>query len=164
MVPPPPPLPGWTPPESWNQTDETAAELLHGETVHMDVRCDYCGKKNIKGIRYKCLQCAGTCKIVTSAVMFLIIARNNTDHDWCSACMASPKAWEAHPASHAFFPIHKTEDFLQFCLVKDRRLRRQPTHQGITCDGCQQKNITGVRYKCIQCDGQFDALKRMFMI
>ncbi len=77
------------------------------------------------------------------------------DFDWCGACMASPKAWGAHPSGHAFFPIHKTEDFLDFCLVKDQqRVRPQRIHAHITCDGCNAKNIAGVRHKCLQCDGE----------
>ncbi|KAI0756244.1 hypothetical protein C8Q80DRAFT_1127522 [Daedaleopsis nitida] len=135
----PPPPPGWIPAVAFNPTQDASMRdpTLEGENradeaiVHNDVRCDYCGKRNIKGTRYKCLECP--------------------DYDWCSACMASPKAWEAHTATHAFFPIHKSEDFVDFCLVKDRRLRAQPVHINITCDGCGQKNITGVRHKCIQC-------------
>ncbi len=68
--------------------------------------------------------------------------------------MASPKAWEGHAASHAFFPIHTKEEFPHFCLVKDSRRRRQRVHSNITCDGCKQKNIVGVRHKCLQCDGK----------
>ena len=68
--------------------------------------------------------------------------------------MASPKAWEAHTSSHAFFPIHTKEEFLHFCLVKDGRQRRQRVHNNITCDGCKQKNIVGVRHKCLQCEGK----------
>ena len=68
--------------------------------------------------------------------------------------MASPRAWEAHTSSHAFFPIHTKEEFLHFCLVKDGRQRRQRVHNNITCDGCKQKNIVGVRHKCLQCEGK----------
>lgn len=84
-----------------------------------------------------------------------------TDYDWCSACMASPKAWEAHSTSHSFFPIHKKEDFLHFCLVKDRRSRRQPVHLDITCNGCNEKNLTGVRHKCLQCAGMDHCFSRI---
>ncbi|KAI1793192.1 hypothetical protein LXA43DRAFT_886348 [Ganoderma leucocontextum] len=137
----PPPPPGWirsvafNPVQGAGQRKDTAAETERQEseeTVHKNVRCDFCGKQDIKGTRYKCLQCP--------------------DFDWCNACMASPKAWEAHTASHAFFPIHTKEEFLHFCLVKDSRRRRQRVHNNITCDGCKQKNIVGVRHKCLQCD------------
>ncbi|TFK95036.1 hypothetical protein K466DRAFT_508551 [Polyporus arcularius HHB13444] len=124
----------WFPAAAFNPTQDTSTrDLIEPATVHEDVCCDHCGKNNIKGTRYKCLQCP--------------------DFDWCGACMASPKAWGAHPSGHAFFPIHKTEDFLDFCLVKDQqRVRPQRIHAHITCDGCNVKNIAGVRHKCLQCD------------
>ncbi|PIL31453.1 hypothetical protein GSI_06154 [Ganoderma sinense ZZ0214-1] len=137
----PPPPPGWIPAVAFKhvqvagQCKDTAAEMERQEseeTVHKNVRCDFCGKQDIKGTRYKCLQCP--------------------DFDWCNACMSSPKAWEAHTASHAFFPIHTMEEFPHFCLVKDSRRRRQLVHSNITCDGCKQKNIVGVRHKCLQCE------------
>ncbi|KAI0699389.1 hypothetical protein C8T65DRAFT_581265 [Cerioporus squamosus] len=131
---PPPPPPSWIPAVAFTPTQDTSMrEVAEPETVHEDVRCDHCGRNNIKGIRYKCLQCP--------------------DFDWCSTCMASPRAWAAHTSSHAFLPIHKTEDFLDFCVVKDQqRSRMQRVHTNITCDGCQAKNIAGVRHKCLQCD------------
>ncbi|KAI0361037.1 hypothetical protein OH77DRAFT_1417236 [Trametes cingulata] len=102
------------------------------ESVHDGVRCDYCNKRNIKGIRYKCLECP--------------------DYDLCQACMASPGAWEGHDREHAFFPVHTPDDFVQFCVVKDKRQRSQAVHKGISCDGCNAKNISGVRHKCLQCE------------
>ncbi|KAI0363146.1 hypothetical protein BV20DRAFT_975992 [Pilatotrama ljubarskyi] len=102
------------------------------DSVHDGVRCDYCNKRNIKGIRYKCLECP--------------------DYDLCEACMASPKAWVEHDSAHAFFPIHTPEDFVHFCVVKDKRQRSQVVHKGISCDGCNTKNILGVRHKCLHCE------------
>nr|VWO94379.1 N/A [Ganoderma boninense] len=137
----PPSPPSWIPAVAFNpvqvagQHKDASADgerLENEETVHKNVRCDFCGKQDIKGTRYKCLQCP--------------------DFDLCNACMASPKAWEAHTVSHAFFPIHTKEEFPHFCLVKDSRRRRQLNHSNITCDGCQQKNIVGVRHKCLQCE------------
>ncbi|TBU25294.1 hypothetical protein BD311DRAFT_700421 [Dichomitus squalens] len=138
----PPPPPNWIPSVAFNPTQDASQRndvrpeigregRDNEETVHKNVRCDFCGRRDIRGIRYKCLQCP--------------------DFDWCSTCMASPEAWEAHAATHPFFPIHRKEDFLHFCYVKDRRDRRQLAHNGITCDGCQEKNIRGVRHKCLQC-------------
>ena len=89
----------------------------------------------------------------TTRSSLIYVTRDCKDFDWCDACMASPEAWEAHAATHPFFPIHRKEDFLHFCYVKDRRERRQLVHNNITCDGCEEKNIRGVRHKCLQCLG-----------
>ena len=35
------------------------ASTSEGETVHDGITCHFCGKANIRGVRYKCLQCAG---------------------------------------------------------------------------------------------------------
>ena len=129
----PPPPPSWIPAVAFNPTQESPATREAGrptterreseQIVHKDVRCDYCGKSNIEGTRYKCLQCPGV-YLVASLWSMAPDTWRCIDFDWCNSCMASPKAWEAHTASHAFFPIHKTEDFLHFCLVKDQRARR----------------------------------------
>jgi peptidoglycan hydrolase-like protein with peptidoglycan-binding domain len=55
------------------------------------------------------------------------------DFDLCAKCEATPNA---HPPHHA--------------LVKHRQ-SAQHVHEGITCDGCQQAPISGIRYKCKVC-------------
>jgi len=58
------------------------------------------------------------------------------DFDLCSKCEATPNA---HPADHA--------------LLKHRQPgQHAAVHTGITCDGCQQSPITGVRFKCKVCN------------
>ncbi|KAI0652399.1 hypothetical protein C8Q79DRAFT_1081591 [Trametes meyenii] len=102
------------------------------EHVHKGVKCDHCDKRNIKGTRFKCLEC--------------------TDYDLCETCIASPSAWKAHNRTHAFFPIHTTENFIEFCVVKDKREESRPVHSGVTCDGCGNRPFSGVRHKCLQCE------------
>jgi len=56
------------------------------------------------------------------------------DFDLCAKCEAS----SVHPAEHP--------------LLKFRQpVNTQVIHRGITCDGCQQSPITGVRFKCRTC-------------
>jgi len=57
------------------------------------------------------------------------------DFDLCAKCESTPNA---HPPHHA--------------LVKHRQsAQRAVVHEGITCDGCQQSPITGIRFKCRVC-------------
>ncbi|OJT04449.1 Protein NBR1 -like protein [Trametes pubescens] len=131
----PPPIPhvAYGPSRDASRRSATAEEERRNseDGVHKGVRCDNCDKRHMKGIRYKCLDCA--------------------DYDLCQACMASPKVWGNHDNAHAFFPIHTPEDFVDFCIVKDKRQSSQVVHKGISCDGCDKKNISGVRHKCLQC-------------
>ncbi|KAJ8488127.1 hypothetical protein ONZ51_g3759 [Trametes cubensis] len=76
----------------------------------------------------------------------------HSDYDLCEACAASPRAWEGHDRTHAFFPIRAADDFVDFCIVKDKRQRPEVVHKDITCDICGTKNFAGVRHKCIQCE------------
>ncbi|KAI0778720.1 hypothetical protein BD413DRAFT_116175 [Trametes elegans] len=135
-IPSPPPIPhvAYNPTRGPIKLEDTPrVECRNSEdNVHKAVKCDNCHKRNIRGIRYKCLECA--------------------DHDLCESCMASPSAWENHDRTHAFFPIHKATDFVDFCVVKEKRQQGQPRHKGTTCDGCNEKNIIGVRHKCLQCE------------
>jgi hypothetical protein len=56
------------------------------------------------------------------------------DFDLCAKCESS----SVHPAEHP--------------LLKFRQpVNTQVVHHGITCDGCQQSPITGVRFKCRTC-------------
>jgi len=56
------------------------------------------------------------------------------DFDLCAKCEASG----VHPAEH---PLLKMRQAPSIAVV----------HHGITCDGCQQSPITGVRFKCRTC-------------
>ncbi|KAH9933571.1 uncharacterized protein BXZ73DRAFT_46350, partial [Epithele typhae] len=97
--------------------------------------CHFCGKIDIGGFWYKCLQC--------------------TNCDRCSSCMSSPKAWASHDPSHRFFPIQTNNDLSHYWIVKhDMEKTWQPpyVHLGVTCSGCQTPNIRGARHRCLMCD------------
>ncbi|RDX42748.1 hypothetical protein OH76DRAFT_1410824 [Lentinus brumalis] len=111
-------------------------------SVHTGVSCDYCGKLNIKGIRYKCIQCASC--------------------DRCESCMAAPRAWTAlsHDRTHQFFPIHHPGDLSDYNIVKSTPLpQTRVVHHGVGCDGCGTKDIQGTRHRCLACD-DFDFCER----
>jgi peptidoglycan hydrolase-like protein with peptidoglycan-binding domain len=56
------------------------------------------------------------------------------DFDLCAKCEAS----SVHPAEHPLLKLRQP-------------VSTQVVHHGITCDGCQQSPITGVRFKCRTC-------------
>ncbi|KAI0750060.1 hypothetical protein C8Q80DRAFT_1165924 [Daedaleopsis nitida] len=126
-----------------------------GEVVHDGISCWFCGKTNIRGVRYKCLQCPGESFSVPSSTLTMLTSY--AAHDRCSACMASPKAWAAHNPDHQFFPITASGSLGDYNVVKNAAsaAKAKTTHPSITCDGCNKKDIEGVRHKCLQC-GDFD--------
>ncbi|KAI0687748.1 hypothetical protein C8T65DRAFT_746966 [Cerioporus squamosus] len=99
------------------------------QPVHTDVSCDYCGKVNMKGIRYKCLHCPS--------------------YDRCESCMAAPRAWLAHDRAHQFFPIHHPGDLSDYNAIL---AQTRVVHHGTSCDGCSKNDIQGTRHRCLACE------------
>jgi len=103
--------------------------------THYGVTCDGCNQNPIVGIRYKCDKC------------------NN--FDFCEKCYQQGN----HDKSHTFKVIQ----------YPARRCRRNPchfqpgsnVHFGISCDGCDQYPLVGIRYKCEQC-GDFDFCEKCY--
>lgn len=61
--------------------------------VHPGITCDSCGARTVRGVRYKCSQCANV--------------------DLCEACEASPRrryAIAGHPRWHLFLKIRHPRD------------------------------------------------------
>lgn len=56
------------------------------------------------------------------------------DFDLCAKCEAA----SVHPAEHPLLKLRQP-------------VSTQVVHRGITCDGCQQSPITGIRFKCRTC-------------
>ncbi|OBZ79832.1 ZZ-type zinc finger-containing protein P35G2.11c [Grifola frondosa] len=129
MIPPAPLAPLTTGPTFGTiglQSDGDAA--VECAVVHEGITCDACKQRDIKGVRFKCMQCF--------------------DYDLCGACMSSPSVRELHDTRHTFFPIDVPDRLSTFFRVKDLQ---EPMHFGITCDACDQHNIRGVRHKCLEC-------------
>ena len=72
--------------------------------------------------------------------------------------MASPKAWKSHYATHQFFPIEVKGNLRDYNSVKEGDFTHF-VHHGIVCDGCKEKDIVGVRSKCLICQGASSALQ-----
>ena len=125
---------------SRSQSDDTS----DGADVH-DAECSACGMKPIRNVdRYRCLECTSpTC-------------------DLCGRCFEKRRETKGHMSGHAMvhFKLPNEVLGLHFYNIDNEvtlhRLRKLDTlrreqHDGIRCDGCNQKNFTGLRFKCDTC-------------
>jgi len=91
-----------------------------------------CKEESAEGISHGNVRCDG-CNVYP-----IVGPRYNCtvcpDFDLCAKCEAA----SVHPAEH---PLLKFRQPVNTAVV----------HHGITCDGCQQSPITGVRFKCRAC-------------
>ncbi|KAI0706405.1 hypothetical protein C8Q76DRAFT_749500 [Earliella scabrosa] len=125
----------WSQPTFPGTTRSEQGSQQTSEPVHTGISCGFCGKSNIRGVRYKCIQCPS--------------------HDRCAACMGSPKAWASHHLDHQFFPIFAQGDLTDFNALKlssSHWSQRKAIHHGGTCDGCNRADMEGVRHRCLQCE------------
>jgi len=130
--------------------------------IHEGVKCDSCGKENITGIRYKCMECP--------------------NYDICESCMAKPREQtsfarepngsqpEGRSASndtappYTAFPYSRgveghTNDHMLLKVSKWSQTKKCPllfnrdqwVNKGIQCFHCNKQNIIGWRYLCVQC-------------
>lgn len=72
-------------------------ELNQNELIHKDIKCNQCNEENIKGIRYKCLQCQ--------------------NFNLCSNCEAKNE----HDPNHIFIKIRKPLKDEEELLMKENR-------------------------------------------
>ena len=106
--------------------------------IHEGVKCDSCGKENITGIRYKCMECP--------------------NYDICESCMAKPRGTtiqstasvedRGHTNDHMLLKVSKWSQTKKFPLLFNRD---QWVNKGIQCFHCNKQNIIGWRYLCVQC-------------
>jgi len=110
----------------------SSAPDVNSPAVHYGIFCDVCDK-NIVGLRFKCTN------------------ESCPDYDLCETCEAKKDIY--HPG-HTFLKIsepngHRCPMF-RFDFPRSGSEHR-PVHFGVSCDGCQTKPITGIRYKCTVC-------------
>jgi hypothetical protein len=70
------------------------------------------------------------------------------DYDMCEKCWPVYKYVHNHPFEELLYP----------------HIEQQPSkkvHWGVTCDGCQMRNIEGKRYKCLNCQ-KYDLCESCF--
>ncbi|CAF3376096.1 unnamed protein product [Rotaria socialis] len=119
-----------------------------GNTHH--TKCDICDKWPILCDRYRCLEC--------------------TDFDVCGECFEKRRETESHKSGHAFAHFKlPMELFGRMIGDVDQEVTMErlvenfqnAKHQGVACDGCSTKSITGIRFKCDTCPSYDLCLKCM---
>ena len=121
---------------SENRVDRRSyVEKKMNNEIHEGVNCDSCGKENITGIRYKCMECP--------------------NYDMCESCMAKPREQpelhsvsKVHTNEHMILKVPKWSQTKKFPLLTNRE---KWVHKGIQCFHCNKQNIIGWRYLCVQC-------------
>ena len=106
----------------------------HDGPVHDQVTCDGCGMYPIVGCRYKCAICP--------------------NFDFCEKCEIKYYKEHSHPMMQ--IPAPEMKLYAVKCNLKEKfRMskisKEKIVHEGITCNGCDSKNIVGNRYKCAIC-------------
>lgn len=115
---------------STNNDIISSTKFLYQEDILQRAICDHCDK-DIRGTRYKCMQC--------------------NDFDLCSVC--EPNSLSIHDSNHVFLEIKYPHDkytlkrsFRSFTEKFDTKI----IHQGIICDECDCV-VQKVRYMCVNC-------------
>lgn len=111
-----------------------------------DAQCSACRMEPIRNVdRYRCLECT------------------SPTYDLCGACFEHRRRTGTHLSGHAMvhfkipnevLGIHFNNVDSEVTLSNLKRLDtlRYEQHTGINCDGvCNQKNFTGLRFKCDTC-------------
>lgn len=87
----------------------------------------------------------------------LLIAAS--DYDLCTSCISSPSTRRKHNAGHSFWPIDQPGDKTAYndarTAVQASRTwsPEKASHPYITCDVCRASGFSGVRFKCLECEG-----------
>ena len=117
---------------------QSVVEKKMNSEIHEGVKCDSCGKENITGVRYKCMECP--------------------NYDICESCMTKPRGTtiqstasvedRGHTNDHMLLKVSKWSQTKKFPLLFNRD---QWVNKGIQCFHCNKQNIIGWRYLCVQC-------------
>lgn len=131
-------------------------------TRHFHVHCDECRQSPIVGVRHKCLDCAGKCRLNS----LVSVLDDRVDYDLCTSCISDPDRRQKHDTSHAFFPVTTPGELFDYSIAAARHTRppvsaqpqgngardasAPPVHKNIICDICNDE-IIGIRNKCLDC-------------
>ena len=98
----------------------------------------------------------------------LPLRARGTDYDLCTECASEPAVRQQHDARHSLFPIKSPYDRAAYDAARRHALERAETralrlanrasvgHLDVTCMGCAQTPLLGVRHRCTVCKGQRD--------
>lgn len=144
--------------------------------------CDLC-KMDINGVRWKCIECPGTCERAQLAFQTLADAGIvNLDYDLCTTCWATDRSKHRN-GRHKFARITKPGEIFVHRVREGSSTPRATsmtspvpaaipsvnvTHDNqaevvhnATCDLCDS-HILGVRYKCTRCP-DYDVCSSCFL-
>ena len=123
------------------------------KAVHEHTNCDVCLARNMTGVRFKCLECDGEFFWHRFSCTY---KRSLTDFDICSTCMSSPTSRSIHNAHHSFWPIPEPGNTLAYWAARAQPLESKQAHTNVWCNSCTA-TISGVRHKCLVCEGTHDS-------
>jgi hypothetical protein len=132
-------------------------------TVHYGTKCSGCNVSPINGIRYKCVNCPSfdLCENCES--------KYHTIHDKLHLFLEIPKPIQTHSRSSFSYtnktlqkdtpllPVLYTGKYAKQITqnknsTDDEAALKNTVHSGVSCDGCGKCPISGIRYKCVNCD------------
>ena len=100
------------------------------------------------------------------------------DYDLCTPCASDPAVRQTHDARHPLFPIKSPYDRAPYDAARRHTLDKLETrprlasrssveHLDVTCQGCAQTPLLGVRHRCAVCEGEralrFAPLRRVVL-
>jgi len=126
-------------PKSQSSAAAAASTDNSSPAIHFGFRCDSCGVRPLVGTRFNCMTCGPA----------------DGGYDLCARCEAA--GTHGHSKQHEFAvhvaPVEAANVAVspESAAAPAAAAEGPMIHEGVTCDGCGQSPLTGVRFCCIEC-------------